>query len=244
MNYHKPNVLIFTGAGLSAPSGIPTFRGAGGTWHDHDIDQVCDITTYKKNFELVHEFYNARRADAAQAIPNAAHEQIASWQHTYGDAVTIFTQNVDLLLEQAGCVNVHHVHGRLDHMECTECGHEWPVGVQPWNPHTDTCVNCGSRDGVKPATVFFNQHAPMYKTLYWAIKQIHDRTLVIIMGTSGVVIDVQTLFGHTPAVKVLNNLKPEPAIRSDLFDHVFYESAHEAVHKIAPLVHAHMNAQA
>lgn len=243
MKQHTPNLLIFTGAGLSAASGVPTFRDADGLWQNHRIEDVADYTTWRKNFELVHAFYNARRQDMQSVQPNAAHEQIACWQREFPDQVQIFTQNIDLLLEAAGCTNVIHVHGEIDRMQCVACGTHWRLEKLSWDSEHDRCIKCNSRRGVKPGVVFFNEHAPKYKELYWAIKHMHVNTWVLIVGTSGVVIDVRTLFGDHKGFKILNNLTHHPAIDDGMFDLVMYESAHTALPKMHAKVRAHLTSQ-
>lgn len=240
MLHKTPNLLIFTGAGLSAASGVPTFRDANGLWQNHRIEDVADYMTWSKNFDLVHAFYNARREDMLHVTPNAAHAQIASWQQEFPDQVQVFTQNVDMLLEAAGCTNVTHVHGEIDRMQCVACGTGWKLDKLVWDTEHDRCIKCNSRKGVKPGVMFFNEHAPKYKDLYGAIKHMHENTWVLIVGTSGVVIDVQTLFGHHTGVKMLNNLEHHPAIDDRLFDHVLYESAHTALPKWDKLVRSHL----
>lgn len=233
-------VLVFSGAGLSAPSGIPTFRDKDGLWHQHRIEDVADYTTWKQNFNLVHEFYNQRRRDLRDVKPNKGHEAISDWKTTWPSQVDVFTQNVDLLLEAAGCPDVVHLHGRADLMECTACGHSWDIGLDPWDYKAGRCLNCNSLRGVKPGTVFFHQNAPYYSVLYRSLKAITEHTMVVVVGTSGVVLDVDTLFGHTPGVKVLNNLEPHPAIDHKKFDHVFFESVETAAPKIDQLVRNHL----
>lgn len=225
---------------MSAPSGIPTFRDANGLWHNHKIEEVCDILTWKENTKLVHDFYNQRRQDLLAAKPNAAHMMIAGWHKQFPGRVVNITSNVDNLLETAGCENVIHVHGLLTRMQCTACGHTWDVAHTAWDPETDRCVKCSSRRGVKPGVVFFNEHAPEYRSMYRQIKLMHDRTLVLIVGTRGVVIDVQTLFGHHTGTKILNNLEYHSSIDDRLFDHVFYESVETAINKIDLLVQTHL----
>ncbi len=236
-----PNLVVFSGAGLSAASGIPTFRDANGLWHNHSIDLVCDWLTWKNNTDTVHKFYNQRRLDLTAVQPNAAHHMIAQWQQRYGNSTTLITQNVDNLLEAAGCVDVIHVHGELDGMQCTACGHRWRVPLTTqWDPQTDRCVKCLSRRGVKPGVVFFNEHAPKYAVLGQVIKHLHAASMVVVIGTSGTVVDIQSLICDRPGVRVLCNLEPSAAIDHNLFHHVFYESAVTAVHKIDDLVRDHM----
>lgn len=243
MHHNKHNLLIFTGAGLSAASGVPTFRDANGLWQNHRIEDVADYTTWSKNFDLVHAFYNARRQDMQSVKPNRAHEILAEWQRDFPEQVQIFTQNIDLLLESAGCTNVTHLHGEIDRMRCVACGENWKLDKLVWDAQQDRCIKCNSRKGVKPGVVFFNEHAPKYADLYRAIKLMHENTWVLIVGTSGVVIDVQTLFGYHTGFKILNNLEHHPAIDDRLFDQVMYESAHTALPKLDAQVRAHMTSQ-
>lgn len=240
MNNPNRKLLVFSGAGLSEPSGIQTFRGQTGLWHDHKIEDVADYTTWKRNFDLVHAFYNSRRDQLSQVQPNRAHVQIAAWQRAWPNQVEIQTQNVDDLLERAGCEHVIHLHGELTRIRCEACGHSWHQGYQAWDVATNRCAKCNSVKGVKPAVVFFHEHAPEYIKLYRAVRHLTADHMVVVVGTSGVVLDVQTLFGSGPHVKVLNNLEYHPAIDDRMFDHVFYESVDTAILKIDALVQAHM----
>ena len=198
--------LIFSGAGLSADSGLSTFRGKSGDelWSNHSIHKVCDLLTWKSNIAGVHEFYNQRRADVAVAQPNAAHKMISDWQKRY-DAKVI-TQNVDDLLERAGAADVLHVHGRLSDMKCVACGKEWEIGLVDWNPEEDRCI-CGSRKGVKPGVIFFNEQAPRYVDMFRAFKGLAGGDLLVVVGTSGQVIDIGSLARKTTARTVLINLE-------------------------------------
>lgn len=235
-----PNLFVFSGAGLSAASGIPTFRDENGLWHNHKIDQICDYTTWKQNAQLVHEFYNQRRQDLSTVSANAAHYMIADWQRRYPGSVTVITQNVDNLLEAAGCDRVVHVHGLLTRMHCTACAHVWDVGYHAWDPHEDRCPKCSSRKGVKPGVVFFNERAPEYAHLYQAIQLLNDASTVVVIGTTSIVVDIQSLLHQTPGVKILNNLEPVRSLDEQYWDHVFYESAHTACDKIDYLVKSRM----
>src|ERR1700748_76022 len=105
-------LIIFSGAGLSAESGIATFRdNANSLWNRFDPTVLAHYATWRQNFDRVHEFYNWRRSQLADVVPNAAHYAIADWQKRY--ETIVFTQNVDDLLERAGCSNVVHLHGKL-----------------------------------------------------------------------------------------------------------------------------------
>ena len=164
MSGRDPHLVVFTGAGLSAESGLPTFRGGDGLWEGRHIDQVCNQLTWKRNVDAVHRFYNDRRAAAAKAQPNRAHRLLASWQDRY--RCTLITQNVDDLLERAGAGDVMHVHGRLDRMRCEACGTAWEIGASSWGPYTGRCPKCASRRGVRPDVIFFHERAPRYLDMW------------------------------------------------------------------------------
>ena len=152
----------------------------------------------------------------------------------------MLTQNVDNLLEAAGCSDVTHLHGELTTMKCTACGNIWDVGYLAWNPNTDRCPKCNSRKGVKPGVVFFNENAPEYATLYHVMKHLNELSTIVVIGTTGLVIDIQSLIFDRPGVKILNNLDPVASINADYFDHVFYESADVACDKIDVIVKQRM----
>lgn len=240
MTSDPANILVFTGAGLSAPSGIPTFRDKGGIWTKYDMDKVSDYTTWRANAHLVHDFHNQLREELPKYQPNAAHLAIAQWQRDYSSRMTLFTQNVDDLLERAGCTNVIKLHGDLQRMKCCACHHVWNVGGTQWKYGVDACIKCHSTQDVKPGTVFFYEHAPAYVRLSMAMRDINPHTITVVIGTSGQVVDIGTMLVDKPGVKILNNLDSSLAINHDCFDHVFYESAHTAIEKISQLVDQHM----
>jgi NAD-dependent deacetylase len=233
--------LVFSGAGLSAPSGIPTFRDTGALWQTHDIDVVCNYITWKRNGTKVHDFHNLLRRSLPTYQPNAAHHMIAKWAVEYPAHIKVFTQNVDDMLERAGYHDSIKLHGDITKMQCTQCHLVWSVGYKDWDYGVDECGQCHSKKSVKPAIVMFYENAPEYLSLNSAMKDIHHRTITIVIGTSGVVVDIASYIFDKPGVKILNNLEPSPAINEDYFDHVFYESAHTACEKIDQLVQKHMN---
>ena len=122
-------IVILTGAGVSAESGLGTFRDKGGVWTKYDLNEVATPEGFARDPVKVHDFYNARRANAGGAKPNAAHFALARLQAEYRGEVVLITQNVDALHEAAGSEAIH-MHGRLDRARCAGCAR--PLGMRPW----------------------------------------------------------------------------------------------------------------
>lgn len=118
-------IVVLTGAGISAESGMGTFRDEGGLWSQHRIEDVATPEGFARNPELVQSFYNVRRTAAAKAKPNAAHIALARLQRDWAGEVIIVTQNVDALHEAGGAASVIHMHGELAGALCGGCGHRW-----------------------------------------------------------------------------------------------------------------------
>lgn len=240
-------ILIFTGAGLSAESGISTFRDSGGLWENHNPMQIANISTFDSNRELVFDFYNKRRAELEFAQPNAAHLGIAELQQDFGvNAVKVFTQNVDDLLERAGCVSVNHVHGFLTWMMCRDeaCGHAWDVGYASV-AHDAGCPKCGAKH-TKPAVVFFGEIAPGYGYLHSTFRASRE-DLIIVIGTSGEVVSLNLVCGNRrsthKSTTVLNNLEHDKygIINYTLFDHLLFGKATEKWSRIREIADAFMS---
>lgn len=176
---------FFTGAGLSKESGIKTFRDTNdGTWVNYDLNKVCNFSTYKQNLSLVFDFYSGRKDEVLKSTPNPAHDFLANLQKELGqDNLTIFTQNIDNLLERAGCKNVIHLHGNLHEMKCYGCGHVWNIGEDPYTSHRK-CPRCDCVKAIKPNVVFFNERAPEYAKLKIMSKTIQSEDSLIAIGTS------------------------------------------------------------
>ncbi len=223
-------VIFLSGAGLSAESGIRTFRDFGGLWHEYDVMDVCSVQGFKRNRQLVLDFYDARRADLADKEPNAAHKMIADLQKEFPDHIVNLTQNVDNLLEKAGCTEVIHLHGELTKIVCEQCGRITDIGYQSIKEHPQ-CVNCGCKKQ-RHFVVMFGEEAPHYRTLY---QSLADAAMLIVIGTSGQVLPVDE-YAKYVRYAVLNNLEPHPEIRTEDFNKVIYAKATEAAPQIAEIV--------
>lgn len=221
-------IVIISGAGLSADSGISTFRGSDGTWENHDLDVVCNLNTWRRNYDKVHSFYNERRESLASVEPNSMHKLMAEFEKKF--QVHHFTQNIDNLLERAGCTKVVHVHGFLTNMSCQNCGEIWDIG---YNSFTigDMCFNCGSKKDVKPDVVFFNENAPRYAYMWSKLSELTKDDILIIIGTSGVVLPINEIARVSKCRKILNNLDAGD-ITLDYFDKVMLGRASEMVHEM------------
>lgn len=178
-------VMILSGAGLSAESGLRTFRDHDGLWEAYDVMQVCSTQGWEADRGLVTRFYNARRKELADRQPNAAHYAIAAMQKRYPGRIWNLTQNVDDLLERAGCDEVIHLHGTLRELRCENCGHTWDIGYGEQKEGA-CCPRCDST-AVRHNVVMFGESAPMYRKIYEAV---NDAELFVAVGTSGQVIDI------------------------------------------------------
>lgn len=171
------HIVILTGAGISAESGLATFRAEDGLWSGHSIEDVATLKGYRRNPQHVLDFYNDRRKDVAAAEPNAAHFAIAKLQQS-NHKVTLVTQNVDDLHERAGS-NVLHMHGSLAQAVCESCKH-----IQPATDHmsvTDPCSKCGELT-VRPDIVWFGEE-PHY--ILDIDHELRRCDLFVAIGTSG-----------------------------------------------------------
>lgn len=173
----RPRIVVLTGAGLSAESGLATFRDGGGLWEQHRVEDVATPQAFRRDPALVLRFYDQRRAGAAGARPNAAHQALARLSRAEG--VTLITQNVDTLLEHAGARDVIHMHGRLDQALCPACDRRWPA------PRTMAvglpCPDCAT-PGARPDIVWFGE-MPYHMD---RIEQALDRAdIFAAIGTSG-----------------------------------------------------------
>lgn len=186
----KKKLVIFSGAGISAESGIKTFRDSGGLWEQYKIEDVATLEAWEKNQALVNEFYNQRRKQVMEASPNDAHKIIAELQNEFD--VTVITQNVDNLHERAGSKHVIHLHGELAKVQSTidpsliyDLKH-WEVKIG------DKCAK-GSQ--LRPYIVWFGEMVPMMEP---AIDIAGKADLLTVIGTSLNVYPAAGLVNYTP----------------------------------------------
>ncbi|MEL6621117.1 MAG: NAD-dependent deacylase [Pseudomonadota bacterium] len=149
-----PSIVILTGAGISAESGLGTFRDEGGLWAQHRIEDVATPEGFARNPKLVVDFYNARRAQAAVATPNAAHAALARLQAEHPGDVLLVTQNVDDLHERGGSTDVVHMHGALNSALCASCGQRWPAPLEM--QVREACTHCAAPTA-RPDIVWFGE---------------------------------------------------------------------------------------
>ncbi len=147
-------LVVLTGAGISAESGVPTFRDAGGLWEGHRVEDVATPEAFERDPDTVHRFYDARRHAAAHVDPNPAHLALARLEQVLGDDLLVVTQNVDDLHERAGSTRVVHMHGDLLTALCTACGRRTPIMDDLFD--RPACPECGERM-LRPDVVWFGE---------------------------------------------------------------------------------------
>lgn len=169
-------IVVFTGAGVSADSGLSTFRDADGLWANYKIEDVCTPEALKRNRALVVEFYNKRRKELLSVKPNAAHYAIAELEKHFD--VEVVTQNVDNLHERAGSTRVTHLHGELMKLR-SERNQELIVPIEGWEQTLDARAEDGAL--LRPHIVFFGESVPMFDR---ATQIAAEAELMIVVGTS------------------------------------------------------------
>lgn len=217
-------IVILTGAGVSAESGLGTFRDKGGLWSQYDLEEVATPEGFRRNPAKVHDFYNARRANMLDAAPNVAHEALARLEADHPGEVLIVTQNVDDLHERAGSRNVVHMHGVLTGALCAACDHRWPASRVM--DHAAPCPACAA-PRTRPDIVWFGEMPHHMQEITQALARAD---LFVSMGTSGEVypaagfVDEARTFG----VETLE-INLEPSRVPGLFDRVMSGPATVAV---------------
>lgn len=176
------NIVVLTGAGMSAESGVPTFRGLDGLWEGHRIEDVASPEGFALNPELVQRFYNLRRSALKAVEPNAAHLALAKLEQNWKGGFLVVTQNVDDLHERAGTQKLIHMHGELFKARCERCR-----AVTCWRDDLDArtvCPSCNQAGHMRPHIVWFGE-VPF--EMEFITSALNSAALFICIGTSGVV---------------------------------------------------------
>jgi NAD-dependent deacetylase len=223
-------MVVLTGAGISAESGLGTFRGAGGLWENHRVEEVATPEAFARDPALVYRFYNARRAQllGGDVHPNAAHLALASLEAAFSGNFALVTQNVDDLHERAGSKRLYHMHGELRKMRCVATGRVFPA---PDYFDGDTrCACCAERGNLRPHVVWFGE-MPLHMEEIYAL--LVDCDLFVAIGTSGTVypaagfVDIARQAGATTL-----SINPDPAGLGSLFEYHWQGTATEMVARL------------
>jgi NAD-dependent deacetylase len=208
------NIVILTGAGISAESGLATFRGPDGLWEGHRVEDVATPEAFARDAELVHKFYNARRAKLETVEPNAAHRALARLDAEWAGELLLVTQNVDDLHERAGSKRLIHMHGELTSGWCLRCDERFawtgPMGTAA------ECPSCGTTGMVRPDIVWFGEMPYEMERIDEALRRCD---LFVSIGTSGAVYPAAGFVQsarYSGASTLEMNL--EPSLGSTMFD--------------------------
>ncbi|MEL6812740.1 MAG: NAD-dependent deacylase [Bacteroidota bacterium] len=216
-------IAILTGAGMSAESGLKTFRDSNGLWEGHDVMQVASPQGFANNPELVLEFYNQRRRQLLEVQPNSAHVALTKLEKDH--EVTIITQNVDDLHERAGSSRVVHLHGELLKVRSTFDENL----VMDWREDLNLGDFCEHNFQLRPHIVWFGEAVPMMET---AIDIVQDSDVVAIVGTSMQVYPAAGLIQYAPGRAHLYFVDPNPQLDTSIGVHLFAEKATTGVPKV------------
>ncbi|MBI4604478.1 MAG: NAD-dependent deacylase [Planctomycetes bacterium] len=209
----RGRLTVLTGAGMSAESGVATFRGAGGLWEKHRLEDVATPEGFLRDPRLVLEFYNARRRQLRAVRPNAAHEALARLEGALVERLALITQNIDDLHERAGSRRILHMHGEILKARCVSC-----EAVLPWPGDItleDACPACGDR--LRPHVVWFGE-MPFH--LEEEIPRALEAEVFLAIGTSGTVYPAAGMAAEARLRGRLTvELNLDPSEQSHIFDH-------------------------
>lgn len=186
-------VVVLTGAGISAESGVPTFRGSGGLWHGHNIYDVATPEAFARDPKMVWEFYNFRREGLAQIKPNPGHYALVVLEQRFAkNCFTIVTQNIDGLHRAAGSRNIQELHGNLRRIKCSQCEFIEDRDLEPL-PSLPKCPKCAAL--LRPDVVWFGETLPM--AAWMASEQAASHCdCFLVVGTSAIVFPAAGLISH------------------------------------------------
>jgi NAD-dependent deacetylase len=218
-------VFVLTGAGVSAESGLGTFRDKGGIWARFDPMQLATPEAFARDPDRVHAFYNLRRRNLMAAAPNAAHVALAQLARASAHELFLCTQNIDDLHERAGSPQVHHMHGELLKARCLRCG-----AVHPWTRDLGTaegCPGCGRAGGMRPDVVWFGEMPYGMEAIEAALARAER---LVAIGTSGAVYPAAGFVAEARARGIPTlELNLEPSDNARDFDDARYGPATEVV---------------
>ena len=217
----KSNIVILTGAGVSADSGVDTFRSEGGIWSKVDYRDVATPEGFARHPELVHDFYNMRRGNLRNVEPNVGHIALAKLEKAVtaaGGNFTLVTQNVDDLHERAGSKNLIHMHGELTKVRCGDCGavHHWVADLT----YEDQCPECEVMFAMRPHIVWFGE-MPMHMPLI--DERLAAADLFVSIGTSGSVYPAAGYVAEARGMGIKTmEINLEPSENAHMFDEKIY----------------------
>jgi NAD-dependent deacetylase len=230
----KDRLFVLTGAGISAESGLPTFRDQNGLWNGFRVEDVATPEAWAEDAERVWRFYGMRRRDAAKAAPNPAHSTLARLEEQLGDRLYLCTQNVDNLHERAGSKRVVHMHGELFRSRCErDCGRGdfADDGIYESSSQIPRC-ECGGR--IRPHIVWFGE-MPLF--MDEILEQIDHCTVLLVAGSSGSVYPAASFAQWAWRRKVRTYyVGPERPLNADVFTELVLARAGEA---LPDLFHVH-----
>lgn len=200
-------IIILTGAGISAESGIQTFRDAGGLWEGYRIEDVATPDAWRRNPGLVLDFYNERRRQLLNVQPNEAHKALVELERSHD--VVVITQNVDDLHERAGTRNVIHLHGEL--LKARSVEHE--ELVYSWTTDLQLGDLCERGFQLRPHIVWFGEMVPMLER---AVEEIMQADIVLVIGSSMQVYPAAGLITYAPPAAAIYYIDPRPSINFEL----------------------------
>ena len=247
-----PMAFFFTGAGLSADSGVPTFYGSGGVYGRFARpEDIVSAETLKRDPGLLHGFVDDLRVALGSAEPNAAHRTIAALARDFGPRFLHITQNIDDLVERAGFGGSVHVHGFLTRMRqvattrfTEDIGYTRYWGGDPSLAPPKGFRFRGERNNsyYRPDVVLFGEYAPLYENLHRALRDLREDDIAVVIGTRGEVVPIGAMLALKRCRKVLLNLHSSEAMQEHAFDTVIIDRAAEAIGMVEEAVRAHLGA--
>jgi NAD-dependent deacetylase len=220
----QDHLFVLTGAGISAESGLATFRGSGGLWNGYRVEEVATPEAWAADPTLVWHFYSQRRRNAISAEPNAAHIALAQLEEQLGDRFYLCTQNVDDLHERAGSERIHHMHGSLFQSRCTRCNQPFPdVALYEVAEALPICAKCSAP--VRPHIVWFGEIPLDMDTIY---RKLDCASILLVVGTSGSVYPAAG-FVHIANQRRVHTVYvgPEDPLNREAFDEILLGNATE-----------------